>query len=131
MSKDAVNRAWHKVRMTERHGARSTLPTGTSFGRSWTARRSGHAWIAKPPISRFWRPSGCGRKVLLFIRDMGDIAAWRRFLDDPDARGLKRLELVIVDGAPGLEAALPALLCARINELTQSTGIPIHAETAT
>ncbi len=44
-------------------------------------------------------------------------AAWRQFLDDLDARGLKRPECVIVapearvprDGAPGLEAALVAL----------------------
>ena len=33
----------------------------------------------------------------------------RQFLDDLDARGLKRPEFVIVDGAPGLEAALVAL----------------------
>jgi transposase-like protein len=33
-------------------------------------------------------------------------AAWRQFLDDLDKRGLKRPEFVIVDGAPGLEAAL-------------------------
>ncbi len=36
-------------------------------------------------------------------------AAWRQFLDDLDARGLKRPEFVIVDGAPGLEAALVPL----------------------
>ena len=36
-------------------------------------------------------------------------AAWRQFLDDLDARALKRPEFVIVDGAPGLEAALVAL----------------------
>jgi len=52
-----------------------------------------------------------GQKVLLPIRNMGGerTAAWRKFLDDLDARGLKRPEFVIVDGAPGLEAALVAL----------------------
>lgn len=52
-----------------------------------------------------------GQKVLLSIRSMGgeSQAAWRAFLDDLDARGLKRPEFVIVDGAPGLEAALVAL----------------------
>ena len=52
-----------------------------------------------------------GQKVLLSIRNMGgeSTAAWRQFLDDLDARGLKRPEFVIVDGAPGLEAALVAL----------------------
>ncbi len=34
---------------------------------------------------------------------------WRRFLDDPDARGLTRPEFGILDGAPGLEAALVTL----------------------
>ncbi len=52
-----------------------------------------------------------GQKVLLFIRTMGgeSTTAWRQFLDDLDARGLKRPEFVIVDGAPGLEAAQLAL----------------------
>ena len=36
-------------------------------------------------------------------------AAWRQFLEDLDARGLKRPEFVIVDGPPRLEAALVAL----------------------
>ncbi|SDY48932.1 Transposase, Mutator family [Jannaschia faecimaris] len=52
-----------------------------------------------------------GQKVLLAIRNMGgeSTAAWRQFLDDLDARDLKRPEFAIVDGAPGLEAALVAL----------------------
>ena len=36
-------------------------------------------------------------------------AAWRQFLDDLDSRGLKLPEFIIVDGAPGLEAALAGL----------------------
>ena len=52
-----------------------------------------------------------GQKVLLSIMNMGgeSAAAWRQFLDDLDARGLTRPEFVIVDGAPGLEAALVTL----------------------
>jgi len=52
-----------------------------------------------------------GQKVLLSIRNMGgeSKAAWRQFIDDLDARGLQKPEFVIVDGAPGLEAALIAL----------------------
>jgi hypothetical protein len=71
-----------------------------------------------------------GQKVLLSIRSMGGESPssisqrptgasrptasersrpWRQFLDDLDKRGLKRPEFVIVDGAPGLEAALVAL----------------------
>ncbi|MDA3889658.1 MAG: IS256 family transposase, partial [Allgaiera sp.] len=52
-----------------------------------------------------------GQKVLLSIKNMGgeSTAAWGQFLADLDARGLKQPEFVIVDGAPGLEAALVAL----------------------
>ena len=52
-----------------------------------------------------------GQKVLLAIRGMGgeSEAAWRTVLDDLVARGLKKPELAIVDGAPGLEKALTCL----------------------
>ena len=52
-----------------------------------------------------------GQKVLLAIRSTGgeSEAAWRALLDDLVKRGLKPPELVVVDGAPGLEKALAAL----------------------
>jgi putative transposase len=52
-----------------------------------------------------------GQKVLLAVKNMGgeSEAAWRALLDDLVKRGLKTPELVIVDGAPGLEKALAAL----------------------
>ncbi len=52
-----------------------------------------------------------GQKVLLALRNMGgeSEAAWRALLDDLVARGLATPELVIVDGAPGLEKAIAAL----------------------
>jgi transposase-like protein len=52
-----------------------------------------------------------GQKVLLAIKNMGgeSEAAWRALLDDLVNRGLQTPELVIVDGAPGLEKALNAL----------------------
>lgn len=51
------------------------------------------------------------QKVLLAVKDMGgeSKAAWAEFLGDLDRRGLKAPEFVIVDGAPGLEAALAEL----------------------
>ncbi len=51
------------------------------------------------------------RQVLLAIKSMGgeSEAAWRALLDDLVRRGLPRPELVVVDGAPGLEKALAAL----------------------
>jgi putative transposase len=52
-----------------------------------------------------------GQKVLLAVKNMGgeSEAAWRALLDDLVARGLRTPELLIVDGAPGLEKALAAL----------------------
>jgi transposase-like protein len=52
-----------------------------------------------------------GQKVLLAVKSMGgeSEAAWRGILDDLTKRGLKRPELAIVDGAPGLEKALVSL----------------------
>ena len=52
-----------------------------------------------------------GQKVLLAIKSMGGetTEAWRAVLDDLVARGLRRPELLLVDGAPGLEKALAAI----------------------
>ena len=52
-----------------------------------------------------------GQKVLLAVKSMGgeSEAAWRTLLDDLVRRGLKAPELVVADGAPGLEKALAAL----------------------
>ena len=52
-----------------------------------------------------------GQKMLLAIRSMGgeSEAAWRALLDDLVRRGSRTPELVIIDGAPGLERALAAL----------------------
>ena len=51
-----------------------------------------------------------GQKMLLAIKSMGgeSEAAWRALLDDLVRRGLRTPELVVVDGAPGLEKALAA-----------------------
>jgi putative transposase len=52
-----------------------------------------------------------GQKVLLAIKQMGgeSTAAWRTVLDDLIKRGLRRPELVIVDGGAGLEGAIAAV----------------------
>ena len=51
------------------------------------------------------------QKVLLAVKDMGGetTEAWRMVLDDLIARGLRRPQFLIVDGAPGLEKALAAV----------------------
>src|SRR5580700_1793221 len=52
-----------------------------------------------------------GQKVFLAIKNMGgeSTEAWRIVLDDLIQRGLRRPELLIVDGAPGLENAIAAV----------------------
>ncbi len=52
-----------------------------------------------------------GQKMLLAIKSMSgeSEAAWRALLDDLVRRGLRTPELVVIDGAPGLEKALAAL----------------------
>ena len=52
-----------------------------------------------------------GQKVLLAIKSMGgeSTEAWRTVLDDLIRRGLRRPELLIVDGAQGLEKAIAAV----------------------
>ena len=52
-----------------------------------------------------------GQKMLLVIKSMGGEgeAAWRALLDDLVRRGLRTPELVVIDGAPGLEKAVAAL----------------------
>ena len=70
---------------------------------------------------------GGGQKIL--IRHMGgeSTAAWRQFLDDLDARGLKRPDFVIVDGAAGIEAALTALWGAELP--IQRCTVPVSTAT--
>jgi len=52
-----------------------------------------------------------GQKVLLAVKNMGGetAEAWRSVLDNLISRGLRRPELLIVDGGSGLDAALAAI----------------------
>src|SRR6266404_6133463 len=77
-----------------RHGHNSRSLTGT-FGRTEIAA----------PRARLLGADG--QKVLLAIKSMGgeSTEAWRSVLDDLIERGLRRPQLLIVDGAPGLEKA--------------------------
>jgi putative transposase len=52
-----------------------------------------------------------GQKLLLAVKAMGgeSTEAWRAVLDDLIQRGLQRPEFLVVDGAPGLEAAIAAV----------------------
>jgi len=114
VSKDVVSRAWRKVKVDwDAWSARNLadedivrlILDGTVIKTRLDPKATNISVLAAIGVRRD------GQKVLLSIRNMGgeSKAAWRQFLDDLDARGLKRPEFVIVDGAPGLEAALVAL----------------------
>ena len=113
VGKDVVSRVWRK----------------TKGGWTWNGRS-----LAEEPIVRLildgtvarvparqkgdldlvargaWR-AAAGQKMLLVIKSMGGEgeAAWRALLDDLVRRGLRTPELVVIDGAPGLEKAVAAL----------------------
>ena len=114
VGKDVVSRAWRKVKVDwDAWIARSLIDEdivrlildGTVIKTRLDKKATNISVLAAVGVRRD------GQKVLLSIRNMGgeSKAAWRQFIDDLDARGLARPEFVIVDGAPGLEAALVAL----------------------
>jgi putative transposase len=114
VGKDVVSRAWRKVKVDwDAWCARSLADAdivrlildGTVIRTRLDRKATNISVLAAIGVRRD------GQKVLLSMRNMGgeSTAAWRQFLDDLDDRGLKRPEFVIVDGAPGLEAALVAL----------------------
>ena len=114
VSKDVVSRAWRKVKVDwDAWCARNLadedivrlILDGTVIKTRLDRKATNISVLAAVGVRRD------GQKVLLSIRNMGgeSTSAWRQFLDDLDVRGLKRPEFVIVDGAPGLEAALTAL----------------------
>ena len=171
VGKDVVSRAWRKVKVDwDAWCARSLaeedivrlILDGTVIRTRLDRRATNISVLAAIGVRRD------GQKILLSIRHMGgeSTAAWRRsggfrgrtaatvhpHLDDLDARGLKRPDFVIVDGAPGLEAALIALWGAELpiqrctvhkhrnllahapktmhDELTEDYRDMIHADTA-
>lgn len=114
VSKDVVSRAWRKVKvdwdawcarsLAEEEIVRLILD-GTVIKTRLDRKATNISVLAAIGVRRD------GQKVLLSIKNMGgeSKAAWGDFLGDLDGRGLKRPDFVIVDGAPGLEAALVAL----------------------
>lgn len=114
VGKDVVSRAWRKVKVDwDAWCARNLadedivrlILDGTVIKTRLDRKATNISVLAAIGVRRD------GQKVLLSIINMGgeSKAAWSQFLADLDARGLKRPEFVIIDGAPGLEAALVAL----------------------
>jgi len=114
VGKDAVSRAWRKVKVDwESWQARDLsgedivrlILDGTGVKARLDRRAMSLPLLVVLGVRRD------GQKVLLAVKNMGGEteAAWRHVLDDLLARGLKSPELVIVDGGKGLEAALASL----------------------
>jgi transposase-like protein len=114
IGKDVVSRAWHKVQTDWEAWQKRDLSKddivrlvldGTVVRVRLDKRATGLSVLVALGVRRD------GQKVLLGLKNMGgeSEAAWRAFLDVLAARGLGAPELAIVDGAPGLEAAIAAL----------------------
>ena len=114
IGKDIVSRAWHKLQTDWEAWQKRDLSKddivrlildGTVVRVRLDKRATGLSLLVALGVRRD------GQKVLLGLKNMGgeSEASWRVFLDELVARGLGTPELGIVDGAPGLEAALAAL----------------------
>ncbi len=114
IGKDVVSRAWHKVHTDweawqQRDLAVDDIVRLILDGTLVRVRLDRKATSLSVLVALGVRRDG--QKVLLALRNMGgeSEAAWRALLDDLVARGLPAPELVIVDGAPGLDKAIAAL----------------------
>jgi putative transposase len=114
VGRDTVSRAWRKVqgdweawqkRDLSHDDIVRVILDGTVVKVRLDKRATGISVLVALGVRRD------GQKVLLGLRNMGgeSEAAWRAFLDDLVARKLATPDLLIIDGAPGLEAALTAL----------------------
>ncbi len=114
VGKDAVSRAWRKVK-TDWEAWQARDLSGEDIvrlivdGTVLKARLDRR--VTSVPLLVVLGVRRDGQKVLLAVKNMGGEteAAWRHVLEDLLARGLKAPELVIVDGGKGLEAALASL----------------------
>lgn len=114
IGKDMVSRAWHKVQTDwdawqKRDLSKDDIVRLILDGTVVRVRLDRKATSLSVLVALGVRRDG--QKVLLALRNMGgeSEAAWRAVLDDLVARGLAAPELVIVDGASGLEKAITAL----------------------
>ncbi len=114
VGKDVVSRAWRKVKTDwEAWGTRDLggedivrlILDGTVVKAKIDRKATAISLLVAIGVRRD------GQKVLLGLKSMGgeSTAAWQAFLADMSARGLNAPDFIIVDGAPGLEAALAAL----------------------
>ena len=114
VSKDTVSRVWRKVKSdwdawNARSLADEPIVRLILDGTAVKVRLDRKATSISLLVTIGVRADG--QKVLLSVKSMGgeSAEAWRSVLDDLVRRGLRRPELVIVDGGSGLDAALAAL----------------------
>ena len=114
VGKDVVSRTWRKVKgdwdaWNKRSLAQEPIVRLILDGTVVRVRLDRRATSISLLVALGVRSDG--QKVLLAIRNMGgeSEAAWRALLDDLVARSLRTPELLIADGAAGLEKALAAL----------------------
>jgi transposase-like protein len=115
VGKDAVSRAWRKVK-TDWEAWQARDLSGEDIvrlildGTGVKARLDRR--VMSIPLLVVLGVRRDGQKVLLAVKNMGGEteAAWRHVLEDLFARGLATPELMIVDGGKGLEAALAGLM---------------------
>ena len=114
VGKDVVSRVWHKVKgdwdlWNARSLADEPIVRLILDGTVVRARLDRKSTALSLLVALGVRADG--QKVLLTVKNMGgeSEAAWRALLDDLVRRGLGTPDLVIVDGAPGLEKALDVL----------------------
>jgi len=114
VGKDVVSRAWRKVKTDweawcARDLAGEDIVRLVLDGTVVKARIDRKATSISLLVALGVRRDG--QKVLLGLKNMGgeSTAAWQAFLQDMSKRGLQAPGFIIVDGAPGLEAALAAL----------------------
>jgi transposase-like protein len=114
VGKDVVSRTWRKVKTDWEAWCRRDLAgeevvrlilDGTVVRVRLDRKATGISLLVVLGVRRD------GQKVLLAVKNMGGEgeAAWRAVLDDLIARGLRTPELLVIDGAAGLEKALAAL----------------------
>ncbi|MGH7106465.1 MAG: IS256 family transposase [Acetobacteraceae bacterium] len=114
VGKDTVSRAWRRVQgdfEAWNHRALEGEPIVRVIldGTVVRVRLDGQSTALSILVAMAVREDG--QKVLLGLRALAgeSQAAWSDLLQDLECRGLKRPELVIIDGGKGLEAALAAL----------------------
>ena len=112
VGKDVVSRVWHKVKgdwdaWNARSLAAEPILRSILDGTVVRVRLDKKSTSISLLVALGVRQDG--QKVLLAVKNMGgeSEAAWRALLDDLVKRGLQTPELIIVDGAPGLERRWP------------------------